>query len=91
MRRPCNPLSAADGALRAAGSGAFPRPPAEQVLPGTQQPCWTRRMPGQRRPANRSSSGTGVPVVSRTRTKVSTPISSRNRSRPNRRNTMLSL
>ncbi|MEE3922553.1 hypothetical protein V2I01_42135 [Micromonospora sp. BRA006-A] len=45
---------------------------------------------GQRNPANRSSSGVAAPVVSRTRTNVSMPISSVNRSCPRRRKKMFS-
>ncbi|SCE97037.1 hypothetical protein GA0074695_2557 [Micromonospora viridifaciens] len=45
---------------------------------------------GQRSPANRSSSGVGAAVMSRTRTKVSTPISSVNRSWPSCRKKMFS-
>lgn len=44
----------------------------------------------QRSPAKRSFSGTAAPVVSRTRTKVSTPINSPNRSLPILRKKMFS-
>ena len=46
---------------------------------------------GQRRPANRSCSGSGAPVRSWTRTKVSRPMNSANRSLPIRRKKMFSL